>query len=91
MRVATAPSPSRQRATEFSAHSLLEEALTPVRGSLDEVTKRLLSQLTDPIARTVEYLITAGGKRLRPALVLLAGSAGDTPHHQALIDTATAV
>ena len=89
--MSVAPAPSRRRAPEGSPQILLEEALAPVRGSLDEVTARLLSQLAVPIARPVEYLITAGGKRLRPALVLLAGSAGHARHHQALIDTATAV
>jgi len=65
--------------------------LTPIRQDLEVVTKRLLSQLSDPIARRVVYLITAGGKRLRPALVLLAGASGGSLHRAALIDTAAAV
>ncbi len=71
--------------------ALLTRALAPVRKDLEAVTDRILSQLADPIARAVVYLITAGGKRLRPALVLLAGAAGRAPNHAALIDTATAV
>ncbi|PIQ83475.1 MAG: hypothetical protein COV75_07280 [Candidatus Omnitrophica bacterium CG11_big_fil_rev_8_21_14_0_20_63_9] len=71
--------------------SVLQQALAPVQASLAGVTERLLSQLTDPVARNVVYLITAGGKRLRPALVLLAGAAGGTPRRQALIDAATSV
>ncbi len=69
----------------------LEQALVPVEEGLQAVTDRILSQLTDPVARTVVYLITAGGKRLRPALVLLAGASGPTPNRPALIDAATAV
>jgi len=70
---------------------LLDQALAPIRQELTAVTERLLSQLTDPVARRVVYLITAGGKRLRPALVLLAGLSGRSPNRAALIDTATAV
>jgi len=69
----------------------LDRVLAPVRQELESVTDRLLSQLTDPVARTVVYLITAGGKRLRPAMVLLAGAAGTSPNDPALIDTAAAV
>ena len=70
---------------------MLEEALAPIQQDLDAVTGRLLSQLTEPLARRVAYLITAGGKRLRPALVLLAGRCGRSPDREALIDAATAV
>ena len=70
---------------------LLTLALASVQEELEAVKARILSKLTDPIAKTVIYLITAGGKRLRPALVLLAGAAGPTPQREALIDTATAV
>lgn len=70
---------------------LLEQALGPVREELQAVTDRLLSLLTDPVARRVVYLIIGGGKRLRPALVLLAGASGCSPERAALIDTATAV
>ena len=69
----------------------LERALVPVEEELQAVTDRILSQLRDPVARTVVYLITAGGKRLRPALVLLAGASGASPNRPALIDTAAAV
>ena len=71
--------------------SLLDQALEPVTDDLQRVAARILSALTDPIARKVVYLITAGGKRLRPALVLLVGSSGPAPHRDALIETATAV
>ena len=71
--------------------STLDQALTPIRRELDAVTERLLEQLDDPVARNVVYLITAGGKRLRPALVLLTGLSGRAPNRRALIDTATAV
>lgn len=69
----------------------LDQALKPVQRNLDAATKRLFAQLADPVARRVLYLIAAGGKRLRPALVLLAGAAGPSPNRAALLDTAAAV
>jgi len=74
-----------------SSASLLARAVAPVQEGLEAVTDRILSQLTDPVARSVVYLITAGGKRLRPALVLLAGAVGPSPDRGALIDAAAAV
>ena len=71
--------------------SRLDQALTPIKHKLEEVTQRVLSALHDPVARRVVYLITAGGKRLRPALVLLAGASGQTPQWPALIETAASV
>ena len=71
--------------------SLLEEALAPVQAELQAVTDRMLEQLDEPVARKVVYLVTAGGKRLRPALVLLTGLSGGTDNRDALIDAATAV
>jgi len=71
--------------------ALLDQALSPVRAQLQAVTRRIVSQLEDPVARKVVYLITAGGKRLRPALVLLAGASGRAANQTALIDTAAAV
>ena len=86
------PSASRAPANgRLEGEAALEHALAPVRNQLAAVTDRVLSQLTDPVARMVVYLITAGGKRLRPALVLLAGAAGRGPNVNALIDTATAI
>ena len=71
--------------------SVLDQALEPVKDDLRAVTERMLSQLEDPVARKVVYLITAGGKRLRPALVLLAGRSGPAPRRDALIDAAAGV
>ena len=64
---------------QSAQRAALDQALDPIKGDLEAVTDRLLSQLSDPVARTVVYLITAGGKRLRPALVLLAGACGPSP------------
>ena len=71
--------------------SLLDGALAPVKEELEAVSDLILSQLTDPVARRVVYLITAGGKRLRPALVLLTGASGPSPNRRALVETAAAV
>ncbi len=69
----------------------LTQALAPIRRQLAVSADRMLSALADPVARKVVYLITAGGKRLRPALVLLAGATGPAPRWAELIDTAAAV
>lgn len=71
--------------------ALLEQALVPIQPELQGVTDRLVSVLSDPVARRVVYLITAGGKRLRPALVLLTGALGPSPDRRGLIDTAAAI
>ena len=69
----------------------LDRALAPVKDGLDAVSAMILAELADPVARTVVYLITAGGKRLRPALVLLAGASGASPNRTGLFETAAAV
>ena len=86
-RRAAAVSNKPRRAEE----ALLDQALAPVKPGLRAVTERICSQSTDPVARKVAYLISAGGKRLRPALVLLAGASGRSPKRSALVNTATAV
>ncbi len=94
MTVASAPQiPARRRGATIAREngSLFDRAFGPIQHDLQAVTDRLLEKLTDPVARKVVYLITAGGKRLRPALVLLAGSLGPSPDRAALIDTAAAV
>jgi octaprenyl-diphosphate synthase len=69
----------------------LNRALSHITDRLDAVSGKILSELADPVAKTVVYLIVAGGKRLRPALVLLAGASGPAPKAEALVDLATAV
>ncbi|MBI3087888.1 MAG: polyprenyl synthetase family protein [Candidatus Omnitrophica bacterium] len=70
----------------------LSQILEPVQEDLGRVTDRLMACLQNPVARMAAYLITAGGKRLRPALVLLAGRSGEArQHRRALVDLATAV
>lgn len=78
-------------APERKRSGTVEQALRPIKADLDAVAERILSELTDPVARNVVYLITAGGKRLRPALTLLCGACGPSPNRAALVDTATAV
>ena len=88
----------QQRPLTRSAHvrevadtAPLDHALQPIRRELEAVSDRLLAELAEPVARRVVYLVSAGGKRLRPALVLLAGASGPSSNRTALIDTATAV
>ncbi len=70
----------------------LKSILRPIHRDLSRVTDRVLESLQHPIARMPVYLITAGGKRLRPALTLLAGRSGDRRTKQdALIDLAAAM
>ena len=70
----------------------MKQILRPVDRDLAHVTERVLASLQHPVARQAVYLITAGGKRLRPALVLLAGRSGRyKARQQALIELATAV
>ena len=70
---------------------LVDDALEPVKADLHVVADRILEELADPVAKKVVYLITAGGKRLRPALVLLSGHTGPSPNREALLSTAMAV
>ncbi len=85
----TAIAARARRASE--AGTALDRALRPLKRDLTAVRQRMLAQLEDPVVRKVVYLVTAGGKRLRPALVFLAAQAGASPDRAALIDTATAV
>ncbi len=69
----------------------LAGALAPIHRQLAVVSDHMLGELQDPVAKKVVYLITAGGKRLRPALVLLAGAAGGSKNERGLIAAASAV
>lgn len=69
----------------------LSSALAPIERELSAVSHRLSGILREPVAKRVMYLVSAGGKRLRPALVLLAGLAGPKPDKKALVDAAAAV
>lgn len=62
-----------------------------LESGLDRVEARLASatSVTDPLAtKTVNHLILAGGKRIRPVLVLLTAGLGDA-EADAVIDAAT--
>lgn len=70
----------------------LEAILRPIDRDLSRVTDRVLASLQHPIAKMSVYLIAAGGKRLRPALTLLAGRSGDRQtQREALVDLAAAI
>ena len=78
--------------TMTKAADQLADILHPVTRDLERVTDRLMAYLQNPVARMVAYLVTAGGKRLRPALVLLAGRSGDARAcRRQLVDLATAI
>ncbi len=81
------PALDRNRSTA----ELLQQTVGPIALELARVAERILAELADPLAQRVVYLITAGGKRLRPAMVLLTGLAGPSPRKDALIDAAAAV
>lgn len=93
MTVRTPPAHKRPTSTrQQSLHdSTLGQALAPIHDDLTAVRERLLVHVSDPIAQMVVYLIAAGGKRLRPALVLLTGSSGPSPQRTRLIDAAAAI
>jgi heptaprenyl diphosphate synthase len=58
---------------------------------LVEVALQKATEHTDPIAKvTARHLVDAGGKRIRPVLVLLASELGTT-HNQDVIDAAVVV
>lgn len=82
---------SAPAASQQPSSVLLDGALALVKDDLQQVTVRVLDQLKDPVARKVVYLVTAGGKRLRPALVLLAGHGGKGHAREALLNTAAAI
>ena len=90
-RTVSADARAASQRRKLASDSALDQALMPIQDDLAAVRERLLSHLSDPIAQMVVYLITAGGKRLRPALVLLTGSSDDSSQRTRLIDTAAAV
>ncbi|MEY4349231.1 MAG: hypothetical protein RL719_528, partial [Actinomycetota bacterium] len=58
---------------------------------LVELALQKATEHTDPIAKvTARHLVDAGGKRIRPVLVLLASQLGTT-HNQDVIDAAVVV
>ena len=77
--------------TQDPAPPALDHVLGPLKEELEAVTGRITLALDHPIAHTVLYLIAAGGKRLRPALVLLAGGSDRTSARTALVEAAAAV
>ncbi len=65
---------------------VVDELLTPIAGELVEFERRLEDSVaTDfgPLADAMEHIVRAGGKRLRPALVLLTASLGDADRDHA--------
>ena len=60
-----------------AARPSIGDILRPMAADLELVADDILGRLQHPVPRMVVYLITAGGKRLRPALTLLAGRSGD--------------
>jgi heptaprenyl diphosphate synthase len=60
--------------------TVAEELLEPIVGDLQEFERRLVDSIAadlGPMASAMEHIVKAGGKRLRPALVILSGRLGD--------------
>jgi len=74
-----------------SVDVLLEQTLKPIKKDLELVGARMQSLLTEPVIQRVSYLVSAGGKRLRPALVLLTGISSTNVQRTSLIDAAAAL
>lgn len=69
------------------------ELLAKLEAGLDRVEQQLIAAVkhTDPIAKvTTRHLIDAGGKRIRPTLLLLAAQLGDA-HRDEVIQAAVVV
>lgn len=59
-----------------------EDLLEPIAAELTEFERRLETTVADdlgPMAEAMNHIVRAGGKRLRPALVILSASLGDAP------------
>jgi heptaprenyl diphosphate synthase len=59
--------------------TVAEELLDPVVADLQEFERRLVDSIAadlGPMASAMEHIVKAGGKRLRPALVILSGRLG---------------
>lgn len=81
---------SRTQAQAASAHTdpvsaVVSDLLAPIAGELQEFERRLEASVAadlGPMAEAMDHIVRAGGKRLRPALVLLAGQLGTSdPEH----------
>ena len=65
----------------------LLSTLAPVAGDLARVDALIRGRLDSDVAlvrQVAEYLVSAGGKRLRPALLLLASGAARLPRREPL-------
>ncbi len=82
-------SDTQTQQTETS--QMYQQAIAPIAEFLGDVDAYIAKNLEDPLAQRVVYLISAGGKRLRPALVLLSGSTGPNPNREGLIAAAAAL
>jgi len=59
---------------------MADELLAPIAADLREFERRITSSIAadlGPMADAMEHVVKAGGKRLRPALVILSGLLGD--------------
>ncbi|MGQ4426722.1 polyprenyl synthetase family protein [Streptomyces violaceoruber] len=67
---------------------------TEIQSSLTAVESELLEAVKSEVpllAETAQHLVTAGGKRFRPVLTLLAAQFGEDPHAQSVVKGAAAV
>ncbi|MGH2814421.1 MAG: polyprenyl synthetase family protein, partial [Actinomycetota bacterium] len=59
-------------------------------GRVEEALAEAVATADQFVAEAASYLVTAGGKRLRPTLVLIAGHIGD-PDESRLVGAAVAL
>jgi geranylgeranyl pyrophosphate synthase len=66
--------------------AVVDELLAPIADDLIEFERRLEASVAEdlgPMADAMEHIVRAGGKRLRPALVLLSSGLGDADRDHA--------
>src|SRR5271169_4779035 len=74
---------------------ILDEVLFgPLKKPLEEIEFRfreIVESENYPVKDMIDYLFTKGGKRLRPALLLISSMAWESPHYEKMIDIALAI
>ncbi|MHB8718347.1 MAG: polyprenyl synthetase family protein [Candidatus Dormibacteria bacterium] len=75
-----------ERTGERAVSMVVDQLLAPIADDLVEFERRLEASVAGdlgPMADAMEHIVRAGGKRLRPALVLLSSGLGSAPRDHA--------